>query len=311
MSLIILSHPSTFVSYVVAYTILNFYKNSIRQLQIVIVEHQQHQLKNNINHDLSPWCGLTTLNNNHFLNKQFMDVLASHIIFGSACSIPLLSIRNSPTPAMNFNVMEKPQQKTLEVVIADLQPQFQARTQTNVVGFLYHPILLMNDIRGRMLGSGKVIFTSPLHGEVDGIVQQFRNNNAVDEVVVLDFFQNQDTLQSSVASHFLVYSNLFNIQYQGTSSLAHQQPRVRHPATALWLPSFKAITNSNGEHLLSYETNHNSSRTTTISIQTNSYNPIREEIVAHLDLLMALGTGDFVLQVINQVLQGRRISSVL
>lgn len=311
MLLIILSHPSTFVSYVVAYTILNFYQHNIRQLQIVIVEHQQHQLKNNIHHDLSPWCGLSTLNNNHFLNKQFMDLLASNIIFGSACSIPLLLVRNSPTPAMNFNAMEKPHQSTLEVVAAGSQSQFQARTKTNVVGFLYHPILLMNEIRGRMLGSGKVIFTSPLHGAVDGIVQQFRNSKAVDQVVVLDFFQNQNSLQSSVASPFLVYSNLFNIQYQGTSSPALRQPGVRQPATALWLPSFKAITNSNGGHLLSYKTSHNSSSTTTISIQTNSYNPIREEIVAHLDLLMALGTGDFVLQVINQVLQGRRILSVL
>lgn len=269
----------------------------------MVVEHQQHQLKNNINHDLSPWCGLNTLNNNHFYNKQFIDHLATNIVYNVALAVPLLLVRQAPASAPLYNSMERPPSPTLQVV-----SQAHTRTPTNPVGFLYHPILLMNDIRGRMLSSGKVTFTSPLHAEVQSVVQQYRRNNFMDEIVVLDFMPSQKP-HSTVESQFLVDSNLFNVQFVGPSL---GTPLTRLPSAVLWLPSFKASTSSNGGSAYTYNYSASpNSRSTTISIQTSTSHSIRDDIVMRLDLFMALGTGDFALQVINQTLQAKRVQSVL
>lgn len=293
MPLIIISHPSTFVSYTLAHCILQTYLVRVPLLKLVVVEHQQVNggggLFNKSNHDISPWCGVSMVNNPHFVNKDILNFEFIIDLLKNSGSIYLSRVIPIIPTHQGYN-MDKPITNVLEVSIEN--------PLNSSVGLIYHPILLMNNLRFKLFNSGLVSFVSlSPSSKLNILILQISKQYINQEFVVLDFKSNDNARYDS----FLINSNLSKLHTTTTNINIVYNFKI--PSDILWIPRFKAMTNIPFTNpLYSYQIHHGQDQTKVVQIINQTYHKIRDEIIIHYDLFQSLGICDNLIQILNQIL---------
>ena len=210
--IIILSHPCSLVSYLSAHAILTSNVGRTSSVTIKIIEHHPSLFKN------SPWCGISTIGSqsfhHHAVNK-ILNTLASQLHI-----IPISLANMSHSQPLYPDLPVRPL----------LKVHTTTAKSTNILGYIYHPILLMESLRTGLSGSNRVAFMSPSRGvTVDDVVKEICIFHHPQQIVVIDFGK---TLTNFPSMDLVVYSSLCQLELV---------PAIGLPLAILWLPHFRAI----------------------------------------------------------------------
>lgn len=210
--IIILSHPCSLVSFLSAHAILTSNAGRSSSVTIKIIEHRRSLFKN------SPWCGISTIGSqplHHHAVNEVLDTLASQLHI-----IPISLANMSHSPPLYPDLPVRPL----------LKVHTTTAKSTNTLGYIYHPILLMESLRAGLSGSGRVAFMSPTPGvSVDDLVKEMCIFYQSQPIVVIDF---GEKLASFPSTDLVVYSSLCQLELV---------PAIGLPLAILWLPHFRAI----------------------------------------------------------------------
>lgn len=210
--IIVLSHPCSLVSYLSAHAILTSNAGRSTSVAVNIIEQRRSLFKN------SPWCGVSTIGSqpfHHHVVTEILNTLASQLHV-----VPISLANLSRSQPLYPDLPARPL----------LKVHTTTATNTNTLGYIYHPILLMKSLRSGLSGSGRVSFMSPSPGiSVDDVVKEISIFHHPQQILVIDF---GEELTSFPSIDLVVYSSLCQLDLV---------PAIGLPLAILWLPHFRAI----------------------------------------------------------------------
>ena len=301
MVVLVISHTSTFTSYLIAFSILLYYRSRIRSIKIIVVELNAINL-NKTNHDIKPWCGVTTLNNLHFHNHNFVF---NHFLFGTlllselgmlALKLVNISRRIANNRPLNMDIPLNSQNEVVQVSLSD--------SKLNTVGLIYHPIIIMNKLRFAMSSTNKVVFTSLASNlNINELIDSIRKSEPFEDVISLDYTDEEPERMNNF--DFLIHSNLLNVEYVNLGKKISRKP----PSYILWLPKFRGHLGIPGYGPIHHQINRHSNHTR-INIMMRNNNSLNDKIVIDIDLLSGLKLADYTLKIIDQMINMGNISLI-
>lgn len=301
MVVLIISHTSTFASYLIAFSIFLYYRSRRRSMKIIVVELNAINL-NKTNHDIKPWCGVTTLNNLHFDNHVFVF---NHFLFGTlllsefgmlALKLVNISRRIANNRPLNMDIPPNSQNDVIQVSLSD--------TKSNTVGLIYHPILIMNKLRFIMSSTNKVVFTSLASNlNINELLDSIKTSEPFEDVISLDYTDEEPEPMNNFG--FLIHSSLMNVEYMNSRTKISRKP----PSYILWLPKFKGHLGIPGYGPIQHQINRHHTHTR-INIMMRNNNSLNDKIVIDIDLLSGLKLADYTLKVIDQMINLGNISLI-
>lgn len=303
MTIIVISHTSTFASYLIALSIFLYYQSRSRVIKIIIVEVKSNNL-NKTNNDLKPWCGVNTLSHLRFENPEFMlKYILQQILLQPDFSVLRMNLINiTKNENARITNMDLPPNSQTNVIQASLSDGL-----TNIVGLVYHPILLMNKLRHTLVNTNKVVFTSLGHRQsLEDIVRGIISMEPYQDVILLDYLTIKST--SMINFDFLIHSNLNNIQYLNLINL-----NKRPPSYMLWIPQFRAQFGPSTSNSLRYKVSRQPTpekRFTKINIHPVEFNTLEEEVMLEIDLFYGLRLGDFTLKAVEEMVNMGKINLI-
>lgn len=299
MVVLLVSHKSTFASYIIAFSIFLYYRRRGRSIKIIVVELNIISL-NKTNHDIKPWCGVTTLNNLHFDNHEFIfNYLLSEILllplFGMfALNLVNISRKIANRP-MNMDIPLNSQNDVIQVSLSD--------KLSNKVGLIYHPILLMNKLRF-IMSNNNVVFTSLASNlNINDLIDNIRKLEPLQDVISLDYTDGNPGSKNNFS--YLMHSNLMNVEYINKRTKISRKP----PSYILWLPKLRGDLEIPGydslqKQIIPLPTH------TRVSITTRNNNTFNDATVIDVDVYSALKLADYTLKLIDQMINLGNISLI-
>lgn len=300
MVVLVVSHRSTFASYIIAFSLFLYYRSRRRSIKIIVVELNATNL-NKTNHDIKPWCGVTTLNNLHFDNHEYIfnHVLSGILLLPSfgmlALNLVNISRKIANNRPMNMDIPLNSQNDVIQVSLSD--------NQSNIVGLIYHPILLMNKLRF-IMSNNNIIFTSLASNlNINELINSIKKSEPFREVISLDYTDGSSELMNNFG--YLVHSNLMNVEYINKRSTMSRKP----PSYILWLPKFRGHLKISGysslqNQIIRYHTH------TRVKIMTGNDNSSNDATVIDVDVFSALKLADYTLKLIDQMINLGNISLI-
>mmetsp|Transcript_3642 Transcript_3642/g.4049 ORF Transcript_3642/g.4049 Transcript_3642/m.4049 type:complete len:304 (-) Transcript_3642:3536-4447(-) len=299
MVVLLVSHKSTFASYIIAFSIFLYYRSRGRSIKIIVVELNTISL-NKTNHDIKPWCGVTTLNNLHFDNHEFIfNYLLSEILllplFGMF-ALNLVNIsRKIANRQMNMDIPLNSQNNVIQVSLSD--------KLSNKVGLIYHPILLMNKLRF-IMSNNNVVFTSLASNlNIKDLIDNIRKLEPLQDIISLDYTDGNPGSMNNFS--YLMHSNLMNVEYMNKRTKMSRKP----PSYILWLPKFRGDLEIPGydslqKQIIPLPTH------TRVRITTRNNHTFNDATVIDVDVFSALKLADYTLKLINQMINLGNISLI-
>ncbi|KAG7660902.1 uncharacterized protein J8A68_005577 [[Candida] subhashii] len=281
MITIIIDLPSSFVAYLVAYSIYLYYKNKLTTFQIIIVENNDY---NDMMTDILPWCGTTITSTTAATpnNAGLIPYLVNGLITDQ-CLIPLNEIHIDRSLHNNNPIYDKSIQ--MEQIIVNIG------LNNNLIGLLYHPTLIINKLRYLLFKTNRVIFMSNNSNLINNksnlinkLLEQQQQQQPV--IVILNNEGNNKYPTINKNINYLINSNLIGIKYRNFSrAIAHP------PSTILWLPNLfnqLNLTTTNNNQL-NYRIIRQESNGLIINIQEEDNNSIiNHEIFGKVDINFVL-----------------------
>lgn len=218
MPTLILIHPSTLCSYIIALCINTMYRGALR---IVIVESENTRDSPMFEH--RPWVGMNTITNFRFQNPLLGKEFLNQLIFDDSLGIIRLSqIQFIHPQFVNFNADKPSPQEIVQVTS-------HTNLNTPVVGIIYHPQYLLERLRELLRLHRNISFV--YSANFPQVIAEFAsptNLHANDRLYVFDFHEAQR--QSFRLTNSDKYY-LFNANLSGVLSTTGKLPR-----NLLWVP---------------------------------------------------------------------------
>ena len=301
MVVLVITHTSTFASYLIAFSIFLYYRSRRRSMKIIVVELNTINL-NKTNHDIKPWCGVTTLNNLHFDNHDFVF---NHFLFGTlllselgmlALKLVNISTRIANKRPLNMDIPLNSQNNVIQVSLSD--------TKANTVGLIYHPILIMNKLRFIMSSTNQAVFTSLASNlNINELIDSIKKSEPFEDVISLDYIYGETEPLNNFG--FLIHSNLMNVEYMNPGMQISKKP----PSYILWLPKFRGHLGTPGYGPIQHQINRHPTHTR-INIMMKNDNSLNDKLVMDIDLFSGLKLADYTLKVIDQMINLGNISLI-
>lgn len=257
---------------------------------------------NKTNHDIKPWCGVTTLNNLHFNNHDF---IFNHFLLGTlllselgmlALNLVNISRRIANNRPLNMDIPLNSQNDVIQVSLSD--------TNLYTVGLIYHPILIMNKLRFIMSSTNKVAFTSLASNlNVNELVDSIKKSEPYEDVISLDYTDEEPEPMNNFG--FSAHSNLMSVEYVNLRTKISRKP----PTYILWLPKFRGHLGIPGYGPMQHQINRHHTHTR-INIMMGNNNRLNDKIVVDIDLFSGLKLADYTLKVIDQMINLGNISLI-
>lgn len=218
MSTLIIIHPSTLCSYIIALCVNIIYRGALR---IVIVESEN--TRGSALFEQRPWVGMNTITNFRFQNAKLgTDVLNQLIFDDSLGMIRLSQIQFIHPQFVNFNA-DKPSPQEI------IQVSSHTNFNSPVIGILYHPQYVLERLRDHLQLHRNISFVYSLN--FSQVIAEFAsptNLFANDKLYVLDFHEAQRSSFHMTSSDKYY---LFNTNLSGVLSTTGKLPR-----NILWVP---------------------------------------------------------------------------
>lgn len=234
----IISHESTFLSYIIALGLKEYYRNKFRSLKIIIIENagpNNSFMKNYMNHDFQPWCGVNTFNNFHFHNNNFItnNLLFQYFLqsFQEFGIFPLNSVKIVNKESATYS-MDKPISGQNSHINASI-------SLSGVLGFIYHPILISNKLRNVFYNQSDISIVTLRNGYTTyDISKQVQMNHPNQDTILLNYNSGK-AYDADKNSAYLINSNLKHVNFVNTKANLSSKP----PSSVLWLPEFRSRFN--------------------------------------------------------------------
>lgn len=300
MTVIVISHSSTFTSYLIAFSIFLYYHSKSRFLKIFVVELNTNNL-NKTNHDVKPWCGVSTLNNLRFdSHENFFNHLISQILLLPEIGALALHLVSISTDELRKPVnMDIPIRSQNNVIHASITDNF-----LNAVGLIYHPIVLMNRLRFLMARTNKVVFmTLARNLSLDDLLHNIQRIEKHENVISLDFTIEQTGPMNKF--DYFIHSNLVGVRYKNPGIILNLKP----PNFIVWLPMFRGSLGLSGygsyRHQVSFQ-----DRIINIKLSPVVDNALENQVIPELDLFHGLKISDYTLRIIENIISVGKISLI-